>query len=116
MSMLRTAKLKKLLQRSSVPRFCRFLRWQRLECSADIRSDLGQATERCRGQNRRDTLRERWNGRLAASFFRCSPLKGKRLTRTLRSIPCVSTRDPLQYFNTLLNTFCVSPCDGLLCT
>jgi hypothetical protein len=48
--------VKRLLKYWSGPRCCRFWRWPRRERSADIRSDLGQASnpECFRGQNRRN--------------------------------------------------------------
>src|SRR6266536_6105596 len=55
-----------------------FWRWPRRERSADIRSDLGQASnpESFRGQKRRNPTGARQKGRLAASLLRCSPLRG----------------------------------------
>jgi len=55
-----------------------FWRWPRRECSADIRSDLGQASnpESFRGQKRRNPPGASQKGRLAASLIRCSPPRG----------------------------------------
>jgi hypothetical protein len=82
-----------------------FWGWQRRERSADIRSDLGQASNAGQGQKRRNPEGAKQKGRLAASLVRCSPLKGMRLTRSLPSAPSASTRDPSQYFNSLLAAF-----------
>src|SRR5258707_3397142 len=53
-----------------------FWRWPRRERSADIRSDLGQASNAGQRQKRRNPTGARQKGRLAASLFRCSPLQG----------------------------------------
>jgi hypothetical protein len=82
-----------------------FLGWQRRERSADIRSDLGQASNAGQGQKRRNPEGAKQKGRLAASLVRCRPLKGMRLTSSLPSTPSASTRDPSQYFNSLLAAF-----------
>jgi len=55
----------------------RFWRWPRRKRSADIRSDLGQASHV--GQRREA------EGQLAASLGRYSPLQGMRLPRSLPS-------------------------------
>src|SRR5437016_4811093 len=80
----------------------RFWRWPRRERSADIRSDLGQASHVGQRQKRRNPPGARQKGRLAASLARYSPLKGMRLTRSLPCDPSASTRDPSQYFKSLL--------------
>src|SRR5438876_374396 len=80
----------------------RFWRWPRRERSADIRSDLGQASHVGQRQKRRNLPGARQKGRLAASLARYSPLKGMRLTRSLPCDPSASTRDPSQYFKSLL--------------
>ncbi len=53
-----------------------FWRWPRRECSADIRSDPGQASNAGQRQKRRNPTGARQKGRLAASLLRCSPLRG----------------------------------------
>src|SRR6266403_3132780 len=53
-----------------------FWRWPRRERSADIRSDLGQASNAGQRQKRRNPTGARQKGRLAASLLRCSPLRG----------------------------------------
>ena len=53
-----------------------FWRWPRRECSADIRSDPGQASNVGQRQKRRNPTGARQKGRLAASLLRCSPLRG----------------------------------------
>src|SRR6266478_4635605 len=53
-----------------------FRRWPRRERSADIRSDLGQASNAGQRQKRRNPTGARQKGRLAASLLRCSPLRG----------------------------------------
>ena len=53
-----------------------FWRWPRHECSADIRSDLGQASNAGQRQKRRNPPGASQKGRLAASLVRCSPLPG----------------------------------------
>jgi hypothetical protein len=53
-----------------------FWRWPRRECSADIRSDLGQASNAGQRQKRRNPPGASQKGRLAASLIRCSPLRG----------------------------------------
>jgi len=65
-------------------------------------ADLGQASNTGQRQKRRNPAGARQKGRLAASLARCSPLKGMRLARFLPSAPSASTRDPFQYFNSLL--------------
>jgi hypothetical protein len=55
-------------------------------------STKSDATQRARSRR----------GRLAASLVRYSPRKGMHLTRSLPSAPSASTRDPFQYFNSLL--------------
>jgi hypothetical protein len=80
-----------------------FWRWLRRERSADIRSDLGQASNAGQRRNRRNPPGARQKGRLAASLVCYSPLKGMRLTRFLPSAPSASTRDPFRYLNSLLS-------------
>ena len=53
-----------------------FWRWPRRERSADIRGDLGQASNAGQRQKRRNPAGARRKGRLAASLLRCSPLRG----------------------------------------
>src|SRR6267143_4021615 len=53
-----------------------FWRWPRRERSADIRSDLGQASNAGQRQRRRNPTGARRKGRMAASLVRCSPLRG----------------------------------------
>ena len=53
-----------------------FWRWPRRERSADIRSDLGQASNAGQRQKRRNPTGDRQKGRLPASLLRCSPLQG----------------------------------------
>jgi hypothetical protein len=77
--------LRRLLKYWSGPRCCRFRRWPRRERSADIRSDLGQASNAGQRQNRRNPPGARQKGRLAASLARYSPVKGMRLSRSLPS-------------------------------
>jgi hypothetical protein len=72
------------------------------ERSADIRSDLGQASNAGQRQNRRNPSGAKQKGHLAASLARCSPMKGMRRARFLPSAPSASTRGLLQYFNSLL--------------
>src|SRR5438132_5922001 len=64
--------------------------------SADIRSDLGQASnpERFRGQNQRNPKGHEAEGQLAASLVRSSPLRDA--PHSLLAIrPSASTREPL---------------------
>ena len=75
------------------------------ERSADIRSDLGQASNAGQRQNRRQPCGREAEVRLAAALARCSPLRGMRLARSLPIRTSASTRDPLQYFNSLLILF-----------
>ena len=82
-----------------------FWRWPRHECSADIRSDLGQASNAGQRQKRRNPPGASQKGRLVASLVRCSSLKGMRLICSLPSAPSASTRDPSQYFNSLLRLY-----------
>ena len=53
--------------------------------SADIRSDLGQASNAGQHQNQRNPGGREAEGQLAASLARYSPLKGMRLARSLPS-------------------------------
>ncbi len=53
-----------------------FWRWPRRERSADIRSDLGQASNAGQRQKRRNPTGASRKGRLAASLLRCSSLRG----------------------------------------
>src|SRR6266481_8585338 len=53
-----------------------FWRWPRRECSAEIRSDLGQASNAGQRQKRSNPPGASQKGRLAASLLRCSPLRG----------------------------------------
>src|SRR4029077_16150775 len=53
-----------------------FWRWPRRERSADIRSDLGQASNAGQRQRRRNPTGARRKGRIAAWLVRCSPLRG----------------------------------------
>src|SRR5581483_5941854 len=53
-----------------------FWPWPRRERSADIRGDLGQASNAGQRQKRRNPTGARRKGRLAASLPRCSPLRG----------------------------------------
>src|SRR6266571_422967 len=53
-----------------------FWRWPRRERSADIRSDLGQASNAGQRQKRSNPSGASQKGRLAASLLRCSPLRG----------------------------------------
>ena len=53
--------------------------------SADIRCDLGQASNADQRQNQRNRRRREAEGQLAASLGRYSPLKGMRLPRSLPS-------------------------------
>jgi hypothetical protein len=76
---------RRLLKYWSGPRCCRFWRWPRREHSADIRSDLGQASNAGQRQNRRNLAGARQKGHLAASLARYSPVEGMRLTRSLPS-------------------------------
>ena len=92
----------RLLEYWSGPRCRRFWRWPRRERSADIRSDLGQASNAGQQQKRRNPSGAKQKGRLAASLARYSPMKGMRLTCSLPSAPSASTRDPLQYSNSLI--------------
>jgi hypothetical protein len=85
----------------SGPRCSRFWRWPRRERSADIRSDLGQASNAGHRQNRRNPSgakqKSGWRRRsLVAACYGDAP-------HSLLAIrPSASTRDPLQYFNSLL--------------
>src|SRR5436190_22048184 len=97
--------LRRLLKYWSGSRCCGFWRWPRRERSADIRSDLGQASNAGQRQNQRNPWGARQKGRLAASLLRLQPAAGMRLTRSLPSTPSASTRDPFQYFNSLLDPF-----------
>ena len=62
----------RLLKYWSGPRCCSFWRWPRRERSADIRSDLGQASNAGQRQKRRNPPGAKQNGRLAASLPRYS--------------------------------------------
>jgi hypothetical protein len=53
--------------------------------SADIRCDLGQASNEGQRQNQRNRRRREAEGQLAALLARYSPLKGMRLPRSLPS-------------------------------
>jgi hypothetical protein len=53
--------------------------------SADIRCDLGQASNEGQRQNQRNRRRREAEGQLAVSLARYSPLKGMRLPRSLPS-------------------------------
>ena len=53
--------------------------------SADIRSDLGQASNAGQRQNQRNRGRREAEGQLAASLTRYSPIAGMRLARSLPS-------------------------------
>ena len=53
--------------------------------SADIRSDLGQASNEGQRQNQRNPGGREAEGQLAASLVRYSPAAGMRLTRSLPS-------------------------------
>ena len=68
----------------------------RYPCHLDQASNVGQR------QKERNPWGARQKGRLAASLARCSPIAGMRLARSLPSAPSASTRDPLQFFNSLL--------------
>ena len=92
----------RLLKYWSGPRCCSFWRWPRRERSADIRSDLGQASNAGQRQKRRNPPGAKQNGRLAASLPRYSLVKRMRLARFLPSAHSASTRGPLQYFNSLI--------------
>src|SRR5437870_1428027 len=80
----------------------RFWRWPRRKRSADIRSDLGQASNAGQRRKRRNPPGARQKGRLAASLARYSPLKRMRLTRSFPFARSASTRAPSQYFKSLL--------------
>ena len=72
--------------------------------SADIRSDLGQASNEGQRQNQRNRRRREAEGRLAASTRSLSRHcgKGDAPPSLLATRPSASTRDPSQYFNSLL--------------
>jgi len=78
--------------------------------SADIRSDLGQASnpERFRGQNQRNPGGREAEGQAGPEGFRglaasLVPARCGDAPHSLLAIrPSASTRDPLQYFNSLL--------------
>ena len=70
--------------------------------SADIRSDLGQASNEGQRQNRRNRRRREAEGQLAASLGRYSIPCGDAPPSLLAIRPSASTRDPCQYFNSLL--------------
>jgi len=53
--------------------------------SADIRSDLGPASNAGQRQNQRNRRRREAEGQLAASLARYSPTNGMRLARSLPS-------------------------------
>jgi len=67
---------RRLLKYWSGSRCCGFWRWPRRERSADIRSDLGQASNAGQRQNQRNRHRREAEGQLAASLGRYSPLRG----------------------------------------
>src|SRR6266581_1292434 len=54
-----------------------FWRWPRRERSADIRSDLGQASNAGQRQKRRNPTGARQKGRSAASLLRCPDVSGR---------------------------------------
>lgn len=85
------------------PALCRFWRWPRRERSADIHSDLGQVSNGGQHQKRHNPSGAIQKGRLAASLVRYSPLKEMRLTPSLPYAPSAPTRDPFQYFSSLLS-------------
>src|SRR6266513_1100123 len=73
--------------------------------SADIRSDLGQASNAGQRQNQRNPGGREAEGQLAASLARYSPCRdAPRLLLAIR--PSASTRDPFHFFKSLLS------CDG----
>src|SRR5437899_8994717 len=69
--------------------------------SADIPSDLGPASNAGQRQNQRNRWQREAEGQLAASLGRCSR-SGDAPPSLLAIRPSASTRDPLQYFNSLL--------------
>ena len=98
----RRGRFRRLLKYWSGPRCCRFWRWSRRERSADIRSDLGPASnpESFRGQKRRNPSGARQTSRgRRRSLVTAHCGDAPRSLLALR--PSASTRDPLQYFNSL---------------
>ena len=70
--------------------------------SADIRSDLGLASNAGQRQNQRNRRRREAEGQLAASLGRCGPLWGCASLAPCHPPFCLYAR-PLQYFNSLLS-------------
>src|SRR5437899_10261044 len=69
--------------------------------SADIRSDLGPASNEGQRQNQRNRWRREAEGQLAASLGRYTRC-GDAPPSLLAIRPSASARDPLQYFNSLI--------------
>jgi hypothetical protein len=69
--------------------------------SADIRSDLGQASNAGQRQNQCNRQRREVEGQLAASLGRYSP-QGDAPSSLLAIRPSTSTRGPSQFFKSLL--------------
>src|SRR2546430_16622990 len=79
--------------------------------SADIRSDLGQASNADQQQNQRNPGGREAEGQLAASLLHYSPLPGDEPHSLLAIRPSASTRDPPRYFKQSLRG---RGCHGLL--
>jgi hypothetical protein len=76
-----------------------FSRWPRRERSADIRSDLGQASNAGQRQKRRNHPGARRKESLAASLVRCSPLRG-----CVSLAPCHTPLLPLRAAHSSIST------------
>src|SRR5207244_8989076 len=73
--------------------------------SADIRSDLGQASNAGQRQNQRNPGGREAEGQLAASLGCYSPC-GDAPPSLLAICPSASTRDPFHFFKSLLSCLC----------
>lgn len=92
----------RLLKYRNGPRCCPFWRWPRRERSADIRRDLGQASNAGQRQKGCNSPGESQKGCLATSLARYSPVTWMRLTCFLPFAHSACTRDALQYFDSLI--------------
>ena len=101
-SLRRFRRLRRLLKYWSGPRCCGFWRWPRRERSADIRCDLGQASNAGSAPKLTQPFGREAEGVAGCGAPSLQPATGMRLSRSLPSTPSASARDPLQYFNSLL--------------
>jgi hypothetical protein len=97
---VRRGRFRRLLKYRSGPRCCRFWRWSRRERSADIRSDLGPASNAGQRQKRHNPSGARQTSRGRRRSLVTAPC-GDAPRSLLALRPSASTRDPPQYFNGL---------------